>query len=469
MWFRQWSVSDTASGWHLMGSGVWGPLGRRLLAAFLIVALSSVAVITIAALIGVDRSARASDAAEREQVAIQTSAAVAAAYSRAGTWESADLDSARAVAESVGANLAVLDSTGQVVVPGGPGSPSGRGPSRNAVSANVVVDGEVVGSVRLGFGPKNRTDATGISVRWIVTSAVVSILLAVMAAILVTDRITRPLARVTEAARRFAAGDRTARSEIRPPGELGDLARAFDETADEVVRSEQSRRDLSADVAHELRTPLAAMTAGLEELRDGLVPAEPAVLTGLHDQASRMGRVVDDLALLSAAEVAGPTLRRTEVKLKELVTTELLLREPQLHAAGLTVTTDLGDVVITADADRLHQVLGNLLVNAARYCGPGDSVRIRCARDDGWALLEVSDNGPGIPAEDLPHIFDRFWRGGTSGTVGSGLGLPIVRALVLAHGGRIGVRSDGVTGTTFTVRLPTDVVPATHKSASIQR
>lgn len=437
-----------------MSSGLWGPLGRRLLAAFLLVALSSVAVITIAALIGVDRSARATDAADREQSARQTSAAVAAAYARAGTWEAADLDSAQAVADSVGANLTVVDSAGRVVVSGGPGSQGGRGLARNATSADVIVGGEVVGSVRLGFGPNTRTEATGISVRWIVTAAVVSTLLAVMAAIVVTDKFTRPLVTVTQAARRFAAGDRTARSEIRPPGELGDLAQAFDETADEVVRSDQSRRNLSADVAHELRTPLAALTAGLEELRDGLMPADPTVLTGLHDQASRMGRVVDDLALLSAAEVAGPTLHRTEVNLKALVTTELLVREPQLHAAGLSVTTDLSSVVVAADDDRLHQVLGNLLVNAARYCRPGDAVSIRCGQDDGLALLEVSDTGPGIPAADLPHVFDRFWRGDSSRTVGSGLGLPIVRALVLAHGGSIAVRSDGSSGSAFSVRIP---------------
>ena len=285
----------------------------------------------------------------------------------------------------------------------------------------------------------------------------------------VTGRIARPLARMAGTARSFAAGNRSARADpvdVAAPGELGELARAFDLTAEHVERSELTRRRMAADLAHELRTPLAALQAGLEELRDGLIEPDTARLAALHDQSLRVGRVVDDLAELSAAETAALSLRRTEVDLGRVAQDAVVAARTTMEAAGLHVVTRLSpSVVVVGDSDRLHQVVGNLLVNTARHCRDGDTVTVSVERSDPMATLVVSDSGPGIAPADLPFVFDRLWRGRADSEVaGSGIGLAVVRELVSAHGGSVQVDSDGVHGATFTVRLP--AAPSTPTAAS---
>jgi two-component system sensor histidine kinase BaeS len=275
---------------------------------------------------------------------------------------------------------------------------------------------------------------------------------------------------LTAATRAFAAGDTQARPAVRGIGELGELADAFDEAATAVQRSDQSRRQMAADVAHELRTPLAALQAGLEELRDGLAPADPTTLARLHDQTLRLGRTVAELADLSAADAAAQDLTWEQVDLSELVESSLQARAPQLRAAGLDVTPHVSrGVSVDGDPDRLHQIVGNLLDNCARHCRPGDHVTVTLAgpgAPDGAAVartcrLTVQDTGPGIPPEDLPHVLTRFWRGRDRHTVaGSGVGLAVVARLVHAHHGQVYVASDGASGTTVTVDLPLRVAHA---------
>jgi Signal transduction histidine kinase len=215
-------------------------------------------------------------------------------------------------------------------------------------------------------------------------------------------------------------------------------------------------------VAHELRTPLAALQAGLEELRDGFAEPTPEGLAGLHDQSLRLGRVVSDLAELSAVEAAGVSTQRTDVDLAQIARDELLVSDPQLRAAGLVVGSQLsGPVRVRGDSDRLHQAVGNLLANAARYCLPGDEVSVVVRVDEHQAMLSVVDSGPGIADDELPHVFDRLWRGRAAQNVaGSGIGLAVAREIVAAHGGTIGAaRSEGG-GATITIRLPLSPEPA---------
>jgi two-component system sensor histidine kinase BaeS len=475
---------------------VLGPLGRRLFAAFLVVALSSVAVLTAAALVGADRGLSAARQADRQRTAERCAAAAAAAYEAAGGWPGADLRQARAIADGAGARLLVLDENGSMATgagngpgngtgngTGGPGmggsgmggpgmeghgrSGGGTGAGPGWVSAPVNVGSHTAGTVRLGYGTSPAGAARGIAWTWIAVAALAALVVAVAASVFVTRRLAGPVRGITRTARAIAAGDRTARSGVRAPGELGELARAFDGMADEVDRAERARRHMAADVAHELRTPLTALRAGLEELRDGLAEPAPARLAALHDQALRLGRIVDDLGELAAAESAAPSLHIGQVDLGDLARTALRDRGPELRAAGLAVHADLAaGVAVRGDAGRLHQALGNLLANAARYCRPGDSVTVTVRADHGpaqrkgTAVVEVADTGPGIPAGDLPHVFDRFWRGGTGGggtgtlIAGSGIGLAVVRELVTAHGGTVHASSAPAGGATFTVRLP---------------
>lgn len=442
-----------------------GPLGRRLLLAFILVAGSSVLVLTGAALIGVDRGVQVAQQADREQIAQSAAAAAADAYRQADGWGQADVSRTLAIADAASARLAVLDADGTTIeasgTSGGPGTGPGKG--QGVVTAPIIVDAVQVGTIRMNFGGTAGTRVLDVAWTWIAVAAVVALLVALGASWLVTRLLVRPIRAMTDAARSFTAGDRQARATIAAPGELGELADAFNGMADAVVRSDRDLRNLTADVAHELRTPLAALQAGLEEMRDGLVLPTPEGLAGLHDQSLRLGRVVNDLADLSAAETAGRSLRLSPVDLAQVARDALALQEPQLRAAGLNVHVDLGGpAVVRADADRLHQAIGNLLANAARYCRPGDSVTLAVARDEGQAVLRVADSGPGIPEDELPHIFDRLWRGrAAEGVAGSGIGLALVREIVTSHRGTVEAESSPGEGTTIVIRLPVTPAPAT--------
>jgi two-component system, OmpR family, sensor histidine kinase BaeS len=444
-----------------------GPLGTRLLVAFVIVALSSVVVLVVAALVGTSRGLAAGQDERRQAGASAAASAAALAYTTAGGWAGADLAAADAAAAAAGARLLVRDATGAVVsAPDGMGAGMGLGLGpggmnrADVVVAPVVVDGVTVGTVYLGFGTGSVAAEQQVAWTWILLAAVAALATAVAVAWLVTRRLSRPLVRLAAVARAFAAGDRAARADeedLAAPGELGELARAFDLAAEDVERSETSRGRMAADLAHELRTPLTALQAGLEELRDGYVAADPERLAALHTQSERLSRIVDDLAALSAAETAALSLHRAPLDLGDLVAEAVVAAAASTSAAGLEVRQALDrGVVVDGDEDRLHQVVGNLLANAARYCRAGDTVTVTVTTADGGAVLRVADSGPGIPAEDLTYVFDRLWRG-RADTEGSGIGLAVVRELVEAHGGRVGVESDGRSGSAFTVSLPLSV------------
>jgi two-component system sensor histidine kinase BaeS len=382
---------------------------------------------------------------------------VAAAYAAAGGWARADLAPAQAIAEGAGARLVVRDVDATMMAPGHGRASAGRGPSSSAATASaaVLVDGRSVGTVTLVFGPV-ATTGRNVAWGWVFGAGGVALALALAVSGFVSRRLTRPLVALTATARRFAGGDRGARSGLRAPGELGELAATFDRMADEVVHTEQVRRHLAADVAHELRTPLAAVQAGLEELRDGLTEATPDRLASLHDQTLRLGRVVDDLAQLSAAEAAALSLRLTDTDLAGIAATALDGQEPRLRAAGLRVVREIrGPVPVRADGDRIHQAVVNLLTNAARYCRPGDQVSVEARVSAGVAMVRVADTGPGIDPEDLPHVFERLRRGhGSASVAGSGIGLAVVRELVTAHGGTVSAQSPPGQGARFTIELP---------------
>jgi two-component system sensor histidine kinase BaeS len=439
-----------------------GPLGRRFVAAFALVALLAVALVTAAALVGTNRGFSSQSDHQRHQAAEEAGAAAADAYRRAEGWGRADLGRASALAAGAGAVLVVRDRAGDVVWAGS-GHSGGRGPMPGMgmmgrgpveVTAPVTVSGERVGTVGLRFRPAV-TSGRPVAWAWILAAAVAALVLALVSAWFVSRHLTRPVSALTAAARSFAAGDRSAFVRTRGVGELGELADAFDDAVTAVRTAERSRQQMAADVAHELRTPLAALQAGLEELRDGLAPADPQALAMLHDQALRVGRVVRDLDALFAAEGTGTGVRRDRVDLVEVASQEVAARAAQLRVAELTLVTALppDPVWVRGDAERLHQVLGNLLENCVRHCRPGDRVTVTVDADG--PALAVEDTGPGIAPADLEHVFDRFWRGPTqTGRPGSGLGLAVVRGLAEAQGGSVSAQSDGRSGSTFTVTLP---------------
>jgi two-component system, OmpR family, sensor histidine kinase BaeS len=294
-------------------------------------------------------------------------------------------------------------------------------------------------------------------------------LLAVAVTVLVSRRMLRPVAALTTAARRMEAGDLAPRVDVRGDDELAGLARSFNAMADAVATNEEQRRRLVNDVAHELRTPLANIRGYVEAAQDGVTPTDDRLLASLHEDAVLLQRLVDDLQTLALAEAGTLTLHRSAVDLAAVarqVTVAHALKA-ELADVGLDLVVDSGpdgdgsdgdgNLTVDADPDRLRQALGNLVTNAVRYSSAGDRVTVRVRRDGPDAVAEVADTGPGIAPDDLPHVFDRFWRADSSRareTGGSGLGLAISSQLIEAHGGAVTAFSELGEGSVFTIRLP---------------
>ena len=328
------------------------------------------------------------------------------------------------------------------------------------VTVPIVVNGQDVGSARLtlpaGMDPSVATLRQSM-LTTLAAGAALAVALAVLAAAFVARRLSRPVVALTAATRAFADGDPRAGELVRAgPGELGELAEAFTTMASTIRRQDEVRRAVVADVAHELRTPVTILRGQTEAILDGVSEPTPERLVSLHDEVLRLERLTDDLATLSAADAAALSLHRAPVDLAELARRSLDALAPVLDDAGLSARLDVGHAVVVAGDDtRLVQVVTNLVNNAAKFTPPGGSVTLTVARVDDEAVLTVADTGPGISADDLPHLFERFWRGSAARVHrGTGIGLSVVRALVLAHGGTVTADSPPGWGARFTVRLP---------------
>lgn len=275
--------------------------------------------------------------------------------------------------------------------------------------------------------------------------------------------IATPLAGVMAAADAVAEGDLSVRVEERGPGEFRQLAHSFNRMTDELEQAELRRRNLTADVAHELRTPLHIIQGNLEGILDGVYKPTEAHISATLDETQLLARLVDDLRTLSLAESGQLELVLEAVDIAELLADIRTSFSGQAEAAGvaleIAVPDEPGLLILSADADRLDQVLSNLVANALRYTPAGGTISLEAERSTDGIRITVSDDGVGIPEEDLPYIFDRFWRGDPSRTrVGGsvGLGLAIAQQLVQAHGGSIAVDSGAGIGTIFVVVLPVD-------------
>jgi signal transduction histidine kinase len=280
--------------------------------------------------------------------------------------------------------------------------------------------------------------------------------------------IATPLADVMAAADAVAEGDLSVRVEVpgHSSGEFERLAKSFNRMVEELERSDQQRRNLTADVAHELRTPLHIIQGNLEGVLDDVYEPTDEHIQATLEETQQLSRLVEDLRTLSLAEAGQLPLVWEPVDVSELLADARTSFSGQAEAADLAlrVEADSDLPTIRGDVGRLDQVLGNLIANAIRHTPPGRSITLEAeaiasasARSDG-VRIRVRDTGEGIPADDLPYIFDRFWKGDRSrtraGGAGSGLGLAIARQLVQVHGGTICVESKVGQGTTFTIELP---------------
>jgi signal transduction histidine kinase len=277
-----------------------------------------------------------------------------------------------------------------------------------------------------------------------------------------SGRISRPLRQLNGAAQAMAAGDLQVR--VRPPmvREVADLAQSFNRMADALALADQQRRQLTADVAHELRTPLSVVKGRLEGIQDGVYRADPEQIDGLLDEVALLERLIEDLRLLALADAGQLALYPEAVDAAHLVrdAQRSFVHQAEERGVRLLAAAPAGLPELTADPQRIAQVLGNLVGNALRHTPPAGEVAISAAAVDAGGpavVFSVRDTGAGIAPEDLPHIFDRFYRADRSRTRssgGAGLGLAIARRIVEAHGGRIWAASEPGGGTTVSFALP---------------
>jgi signal transduction histidine kinase len=267
-------------------------------------------------------------------------------------------------------------------------------------------------------------------------------------------RVFLPLDDLVEAADRVAQGDYSVRVRERGPRAVGSLARAFNNMASRLDSTQADRRNLLADVTHEMRTPLTVLQGNLEGMLDGLYPADEAHLRLVLDETAVLSRSIDDLRTLALAEAGALKLSIEPTDLAALMHDVTAAFQAHAEAQGVALSVDVaaGIPPVHMDPGRMRQVITNLLANALRYTPRDGSVQLACGVQGEQLIIEVRDSGSGIAAEDLPHVFDRFYR--TSDSGGMGLGLAIARHLVEAHGGLLTAESAPGSETVMKISLP---------------
>jgi signal transduction histidine kinase len=283
--------------------------------------------------------------------------------------------------------------------------------------------------------------------------------IALLCGVILARNLTRPLRDLTQAIHAMTAGELKQEVPVRSGDELGALTQAFNRLSADLTHANELRRQMTADIAHDLRTPLTVLNAYVDGLRDGVFKPTPERFEAMHTEMQHLQRLVDDLRTLSLADAGELPMQRVPVACAALLARLAAAYAPQAAARGiaLPVAVEPGLPEIVADPERLIQVLGNLVINALRYTPAGGQIVLSARRLGGAVALAVADTGAGIAADALPHVFDRFYRGDPArGQEGdeSGLGLAIAKSITEAHGGKIEVASELGRGTTFTVLLP---------------
>lgn len=295
--------------------------------------------------------------------------------------------------------------------------------------------------------------------RFLLWGTLLAVVIALLLTFFLSRRISAPVKALTLAARRLGQGDLSQRVQFKDKGEMGELAQAFNSMASDLERVEQLRRNMVADAAHELRTPLSNIRGYLEAIRDGIKQPDADTIRSLDEEAALLSRLVEDLQELSLAEAGELKLVCQSEDIAVLINQTAASVQAQAVTKGVSVSIDLPATLspVNIDYNRISQVLHNLLENAIAHIAKGGTITVTARQEGSWVEVSVADTGEGIPAEDLPNIFERFYRVDKSrarATGGSGLGLTIAKRLVEAHGGKIEAQSEPGKGSRFTFTLP---------------
>jgi signal transduction histidine kinase len=393
-------------------------------------------------------------------------------YLQTGGWQGAerllaDSRGRRGMAQGMVGSLRLrLAEANGTIIADNRGSPEGRLARGERMSAVELYGqgGELIGyllaETTAGI-PSTEQQLLSRLLRAGFIAAAVSGGLALLIALLLSYGLLKPVNELTQAAGKMAGGDLSQRVKIGQKDEIGALGLAFNQMAASLQRAEQNRRMMTADIAHELRTPIAIQRAHLEALQDGIYPLTNENLQPVLDQTELLTRLVDDLRTLALVDAGELHLERESIDLPALIRrvgerfrpeaeyrqVELVIVDRDFHPSDK----------MSLDAGRVEQILNNLLSNALRYSPEGGRVTVELSKENGWAKLQVKDNGKGIPVEAFSHLFERFYRADKArsrAVGGTGLGLAIARQLALAHGGELTAANLPEGGAVFILKLP---------------
>lgn len=330
-------------------------------------------------------------------------------------------------------------------------------------SVELLVDDEVIGYVLSaepppGFSPEEQAYLDNTN-RALLVGVVGASLVSLLVGLLLSRQFLRPLTTLTEAIMAMKSGDLDQKVDVTTNDELGQLADAFNQMSSQLHRANQLRKQMTADVAHDLRTPLHVMSGYIEAMRDGALPPTPERFDAMNQEANLLKRLVEDLRTLSLADSNALKLNYQSINPRELLQQVKETFKPIAQQEGVTITSDIKDDLPTVqmDRERMVQVLTNLVSNALRYTPTKGKITLAAYPAAAGVVLEVKDTGAGIPADQIENIFERFYRVDISRHEAqgeSGLGLAIVKSIVEAHDGTVTASSQLNKGTTFTITLP---------------
>jgi two-component system sensor histidine kinase BaeS len=332
------------------------------------------------------------------------------------------------------------------------------------VTAPVLVEGKTIATVKVwNYGTHGLLTAKDLRFRSssfyaISLAAVIAVALSSAAGLIYARRLVKPIEQVTEAAGELRSGNQSARTQMSGHDEIGLLGKTFDEMADAIEADRELERRLTADVAHELRTPLQAIQATVEAMQDGVLPMDEERLSTVRDETVRLSRLADGILELTRLERRAVPMRMSRIDLAEVARTAVDAHRALFESCDLVLSLDVASGVwIEGSHDRLVQAVGNLLSNAARYTPRGGQVMVAVRAEGEEAVVEVADSGPGIDEEDLEHVFQRFWRADEArnrASGGLGIGLAVVKEIVERHQGTVCARRRAEGGSIFALRFP---------------
>jgi two-component system sensor histidine kinase BaeS len=445
-----------------------GPLGLgglwvRLALAFLAVSVLALVVATMLTEKGVGSSIAAIARQQERGLAHAAALTAGAAYEGVG-WPHADLDPVLDLAEQAGAGVQIRDHAGRVVGSshGYASYPTARERTLPIVAATHPGKAKVeVGQITVRFGGRGvgalaeTFEAQRLQGR--ILAVAIAALIALVGSVAAARLVIVPIEVMLTAMHARATGDRDYRiSNVRAPGVLRQLLEGFNQTADALDAMDRAQRNLIADVTHEVRTAAAILHATTEALADGLTEPTPVSLGSLNTEVTRLVRMVDGLQRLATAVSAEMQLQRDQHDLASIAAEAAGRLADAFASANIRLNTQLRPAIVLCDHDRMQDVISNLLTNALKFTPAGGCVTIQTEQDDNQAIARVCDTGIGIPADELPRVTQRFFRGQRSAAMasGSGIGMAIVSELVRSHHGHLAISSEEGVGTQVTVTLP---------------